>query len=291
VKARLRRLPLALDPTPYPDVKDPCPVLVAGTWHLFATGCRALGGWDVLHAVAAAPGGPWRLLAPSRVDGVHGTGVCAPGVTVEGDVLHLWLQTDFAAPGARVEHCVSSDGGATFVRVGTAVAPTPPSGAYDGQPAWVHGRRWLAWAQFDTVGRTELWAAAADGWDGPWAGAAPLLRLTDVGWQARPGSPSYEWGLEGPQLLELLDGRVLLVAVGFRRRGRSGTRQRLLLAVAPAVEGPWEVLPPPLHGPGAWGGENGHGTGYLVDGRVELLLQERRAGGHWGLARALLTIS
>jgi len=281
-RARLRRLPLEIGPTPYPALKDPCPVLLADGWHLFATGCRRDGGWDVLHAVAPGLGGPWRLLRPSRVEGVHGDGVCAPGVVADGGRLHLFLQTGFAARGARVEHAVSTDGGATFTRVDTALS-AGAGGVYDAQPALVAGRHLLVAARFAEPGAPGLVLAEAPGWAGPWA-ERPLLDLAEVPWQAQPGERAFEWGLEGPQLLALPDGGVLLVAVGFRR-ARAGRRQRLLLAVAPTPEGPWEVLPPPLR---TAAGENGHATAVVVGARVELLLQERRAGGPWGLSRAEL---
>lgn len=290
------RRPLAFPAGHYLEVKDPCPVYDGRRWHLFGTGVTGPHRFEVLHATADDLAGPWRLETPVRHD-VHGSCVAAPGVVADGDRLHLFLQTDYNVPGGRFEHLLSADGGVTFTHQGTALTSLPgtdEAGLYDPHPALVHGVPHLAYSAFSVVGEPDVHLARSTGgrWDGPWERLGPVLRHDQVSCHNPRGSASYEWGLEGPQLLELPDGTVLLTAVCFLPTGAPGTRQRVLLAAGKHPLGPYDVLGPalpPLHGEGS--GENGHATLVLDGDSLALVLQERdRTNGRWryALATALL---
>lgn len=284
--SHLERLGVVYEPRLYPDVKDPCIVFDGSTWHLFGTGCGAPLGLEILHCTAPSPDGPWREMAPSRLFGLeHVVHHAAPGVISEGSRLHLFLQESFNEVGAAIEHLVSEDGGATFEWVDTALTCLPgtaEAGVYDPDPAVIDGEKYLTYAGFSTVGQPELFLArsASGSWSGPWERLGCILSHADVECHNQPGSDDYEWGLEGPQLVGLPDGTVVLTAVCFLADQPFGHRQRLLLAHAEAPRGPYHVLGPLLEPTGIAGsGENGHCTAVVVDDELRIVYQERSGDG------------
>ncbi len=282
-------------PRRYPDVKDPSPVFDGTAWHLFGTGCGLPTGPEILHATAPALHGPWTELPPAVLHGVDEIRyACAPGSIAEGPRLHLFLQHEFDVLGGHIEHLVSDDGGANFVRAGTALlsdAATGEAGVYDPDVAEISGERYLSYAAMSVVGQPDLYLARSKtgSWNGPWERLGCILDHDRVPCHNQVGTADYEWGLEGPQLLELPGGAVLLTAVCFLPDRPSGERQRLLVAVAEAAEGPYCVLGAAVHpsGPGR-SGENGHGTAVLGDdGLVHFMYQERAGDGlPWRIMRA-----
>ena len=283
------------EPRLYPDVKDPSPVFDGSRWHLFGTGCLLGGGVEIMHCTAPAMSGPWREEAPPALLGVdHIIHACAPGVVAEGRRLHLFLQEKFNVLGGRIEHLVSDDAGATFVRTGTALrsnAKLAEAGIYDPDAAEVGGRRYLVYAAMSVVGQPDLYLARSRSrsWNGPWARLGCILDHARVPCHNQVGTEDYEWGLEGPQLLELPGGGVLLTAVCFLPDRPPGHRQRLLLAVAEKATGPYIVLGAAVDPGGSdTQGENGHGTAVLDrDGLVHLVYQERAGDGMpWRIMRA-----
>jgi hypothetical protein len=279
----------------YLEVKDPCPVHDGRTWHLYGTGITAPHRFEILHATSSSLEGPWRLGAPAQLpSGLTGGCLAAPGVVAEGAALHMFLQTEYNVFAGRIEHLVSLDGGNSFAAAGTALSSVPggdEAGIYDPHPATIGGERYLVYSAFAAVGEPDLYLARSRSgdWDGPWQRLGAILRHEEVAFHNRRGSLEYEWGLEGAQLLELPDGRVLLTAVCFLADGPPGARQRVFLGVADDVAGPYAVSGPlivPEAGPLA--GENGHATAVLDEDGVTLLYQERDGNGapwRYALAR------
>jgi hypothetical protein len=286
----LRRDGPLFEPKMFEDIKDPCPAYDGKYWHIFGSGGSSRSErWTILHAVAQDLDGHWVQLPPSRLLGVHGDHVAAPGVIHDGAWLHMFVQTDFAALGGTVEHLVSDDGGLTFTRIDTALESlrdSPEAGIYDPQPAHIAGHKYLVYSGTPTIGAPDLFLAQSvtGSWNGPWERLGPILRHEDVPHHNARDDPDYEWGLEGAQLIELPDGRVLLNAVCFLPGGTRGTRQRVFFALAEDVEGPYRtigpVLPPSFEG---WeAGENGHATVVLRGRRLVVLYQARSgAAGNW----------
>lgn len=279
-------------------LKDPCPVFDGARWHLYGTGFRADDGvWRASHLTAEGLRGPWSEASPARLEGADGGCLGAPGVVAGDDGrLHLFAQTHFNALGSSIEHLVSTDGGHTFVRRATAVGPSrlraSEAGVYDGHPALVGGTPWMAYAAFARPGHPDLCLARSRSgtWDGPWRRAGRILAQRDVrAHHNQEGQAGYEWGLEGPQLVELPSGRVLLNAVCFLPDGPPGRRQRVFFAVADEPTGPYRSVGPVLEPPpSGWeAGENGHAAAVLAEGSLWLFYQAR-AGEHapwrWGLA-------
>lgn len=269
---------------PYGSLKDPCVVPFDGEWHLFATGCKDGFTYDVVHATAPHPDGPWTYQAPSRLLGADGPSACAPGVVADGDLLHLYLQQSYNTLGGHITHLVSDDGGETFETQGIAVtslAGTTEAGIYDAHPGAVGGVKYLVYAGMSAIGEPDLHLARSTGdWNGPWERRGMILGHDDVPCHNMRGCEQYEWGLEGGQIAELPDGRTLLLGVCFLPTGTHGSRQRALLAVADHPEGPYDLLGPAIE-PAAYGrpGENGHGAVLVHDGQVYLYFQHRDGDG------------
>jgi hypothetical protein len=287
------------EPTRYPDVKDPCVLHDGRTWHLFGTGCGLPTGLEILHCTAPSLDGPWRERAPSALHGVeHIAHHAAPGVIADGDRLHLFLQQEFNVLGGCVEHLVSDDGGRNFVRVDTALEPLEAEGeasVYDPDPAVIDGQRYLTYAAFSSVGQPDLYLARSTTgtWHGPWERLGCVLAHEQVEYHNQLGAEDYEWGLEGPQLVQLPDRRILLTAVCFLADEPRGHRQRVLLAVADDPAGPYDVLGPLLQPSGARGaGENGHGTAVVDGGDLRIVYQERAGDGRpWRIVSAVAPLS
>jgi hypothetical protein len=287
---RHRQGPL-FDPRHFRHAKDPCPVHDGERWHLFGTGERAADGrWRMLHATASSLDGPWHEVAPAVLVGVDGGCVGAPGVVAQANVLHLFAQTHFAALGTSIEHLVSDDGGDTFVRRRTALSSrrwrAGEAGVYDASPGVVDGRRYLAYAGQARVGSPDLYLArsTSGSWEGPWKRLGRIVGHAEVPHHNQRGRPGYEWGLEGPQVVQLPDGTTLLNAVCFLPAGSPGTRQRVFFATAAGPTGPYRSLGPVLEPPPtSWeAGENGHGTVVVEGDRLWLFYQARSgAGGSW----------
>jgi hypothetical protein len=288
----LGRRPVLFDGGDYVALKDPCPVQLDGEWHLFGTGAHPGYRYDIVHATAHHLMGPWRVRAPARLPPIAGTCVAAPGVISDGRRLHMFVQTEYNLFDGVIEHLVSDDRGATFVHRDTALASLPgtgEAGIYDPHPAEIDGRRYLIYSGFAEVGRPDLFLArsTSGGWDGPWQRLGCVLRHENVPGHNQHDDPAYEWGLEGGQLIELPDGRVLLNAVCFLAGAAPGDRQRVFLATAPGPTGPYRVHGPALQ-PADGAGEVGHGAAVLHDGELVLFFQERIGAGPWryGVAAA-----
>lgn len=286
---------LLYEPHRYPDVKDPCAVFDGVQWHVFGTGCGLPDGAEIFHATAPALSGPWREEPPPALHGADRIRHrCAPGVVAEEGRLHLFLQHEFNVLGGHIEHLVSQDGGATFVRTRTALRSDTrlgEAGVYDPDVAEIAGVRYLTYAAMSVVGQPDLYLAraASGSWNGPWERLGCVLDHARVPCHNQLGTAGYEWGLEGPQLVEIPGGGVLLTAVCFLPDRPLGHRQRLLLAVADEPAGPYVVLGAAVEPQGRRGaGENGHGTAVLgEDGLVHLVYQERAGDGlPWRIKRA-----
>lgn len=277
---------------PYRNEKDPCPVHDGRRWHLFGTahvGAEA----RVFHAVAEDLTGPWTM-APEPALPISGPRVAAPGVLHEHGVFHLFIQTTCFALGGTIEYLTSRDGD-HWTHEGAALTSLPgtdEAGIYDGHPARLGGIPHLVYAGMSAVGRPDLFLARSRtaSFAGPWERLGPILRHAEVPHHNQLDHADYEWGLEGPQLVEL-DGGILLIAVCFLPGASSGTRQRVFFAEAPSPAGPYRTTGITLPATDPWAsGETGHAAAVRHDGRLTLFYQARPADGPWqiGIATFLL---
>jgi hypothetical protein len=276
------------------DVKDPCPVFDGRQWHMFgSSGTVATETWRILHATAPTLEGPWMEQEPLNLR-ITGSGVAAPGVIFDKGVFHMFVQTEFMKLGGSCEHAVSNNG-YDWVLLQPALEALPGTGEegiYDPHPAVIAGQRYIVYSgmpRFDRVPQPDIYLARSrtGSWFGPWERLGKILDHADLPHHNPREHPDYEWGIEGGQLVELPDGRVLLNATCFLPDGPRGTRQRVFFAVADDVMGPYRTLGPVLD-PGELG-ENGHSTVIVEGGHLTLLYQSRRKATsqrwRYGLAR------
>ncbi|WP_027062608.1 hypothetical protein [Mesorhizobium loti] len=276
------------------DLKDPCPVFDGALWHIFgSSGTVTTESWSICHGTAPDLYGPWTMHEAIELPLV-GSGIAAPGVIYEGGVFHMFIQTEFMKSGGRCEHAVSDDGFAWTLQPPAILSlpDTDEDGIYDPHPAVIGGRRYIVYSgmpKFTKVPQPDVYLARSqsDSWFGPWKRVGKILDHVHVPHHNAREHPDYEWGIEGAQLVELPDGRVLLNATCFLPEGARGNRQRVFFAVASRVEGPYVSVGTVLE-PGE-PGENGHST-VMVEGReLTLFYQSRQAAtGHrwrYGVAK------
>lgn len=280
------RFPL-YSPSHVREVKDPCLVFDGSLWHIFGSGGDTVSEqWGIHHATSPSLSGPWRQHEIIYLP-IEGSGVAAPGVIFSEGEFHLFVQTEFMHEGGRIEY-FSSPNGFDWTHVNTPLTSIPGSneaGIYDPHPAVIGGQKVLVYSAMPPIQgkpNPEIFLAlsAGEGWDGPWLRVGKILSHADVAdHHNQPGQPDYEWGIEGPQLVELPDGRVLLNAVCFLPAGERGTRQRVFFAIAPSLREPFRSLGPFLQPVGR--GENGHASATLVDDELVLCYQARPHAGTW----------
>lgn len=280
------RFPL-YDPSAVREVKDPCLVFDGAAWHIFGSGGDTISEtWGIHHSTAPSLAGPWTQ-HEILYFAIEGSGVAAPGVVHTDGAFHLFIQTEFMREGGRVEYFTSPDGFA-WTHVNTPLLSRPgteEAGLYDPHPAVIGGRKVLVYAAMPSIQgkpNPEIFIAISESgdWAGPWRREGKILSHADVArHHNQPGDPEYEWGIEGPQLVELRDGRVLLNAVCFLPGRERGTRQRVFFAVADQLAGPYRSLGPSLRP--ARKGENGHASATLVDDALILCYQARPKAGTW----------
>ncbi len=198
----------------------------------------------------------------------------------EDGVFHMFVQTEFMKPGGRCEHAISRDGFSWEVQHPAlmAIPATGEDGIYDPHPAIIGGKRYLVYSgmpPFVRVPQPDIYLAQSisDSWFGPWKRLGKILDHADVPHHNAREHPDYEWGIEGAQLLELPDGRILLNATCFLPEGQRGNRQRVFFAIAELPQGPYQSIGPVLD-PGV-AGENGHSTVLVTGDELTLFYQSR----------------
>ncbi len=269
------------------EVKDPCLVFDGELWHIFGSGGDTSSEqWGIHHSTACSLAGPWTQHEIHYLP-IEGSGVAAPGVIHSEGEFHLFVQTEFMRENGRIEYFTSPNG-FDWTHINTPLLSIPGSeeaGIYDPHPAIIGGQKALVYSAmppFSGKPCPEIFLAlsASNEWAGPWTRRGKILSHADVAeHHNQPGDPDYEWGIEGPQLIGLPDGRIMLNAVCFLPRGDRGTRQRVFFAVSSSITGPFRSLGPYLHP--SESGENGHASAALVDDELVLCYQARPRSGGW----------
>jgi hypothetical protein len=277
----------------FKDAKDPCIAFDGTCWHIYGSGGNVREEeWRILHATAPDIEGPWTEQEPAVLIGVGGPHVAAPSVIYDprDKLFHMAVQKDFTAIGGSIEYLVSGDS-KIFTRMGTLLNPlsnTSEAGLYDPHVSFVGENKYLVYAGIPAVmtyerpfvPQPDIYLAESESnlWAGPWKRLQKILDHDHIAWHHNKREhPDYEWGIEGPQIVELPNGKILLNATCFIEEGRRGTRQRVFFAIADRIEGPYESLGPVLSERDTeWeSGENGHATIFIKDGIIHLFYQGR----------------
>jgi hypothetical protein len=286
----IRKIGPLFESSRYKDTKDPCICFDGTTWHIYGSGGDVwTEEWKLLHATAPDIEGPWTEKDPITLNGLDGPHVAAPSVMYEEGVFHMTVQRDFMDVGGSIEYLTSEDG-QTFDWERTLIEPTGlhEAGLYDPHFAELRGEKYLVYSGIPGSIPTDMpftpqpdiyLARSMTGlWQGPYQRLGCILDHDAIAWHHnRLGHPDYEWGIEGPQLLELPGGRILMNATCFLEEGRRGTRQRVFFALAPNPEGPYTSLGPVLpERDGEWEcGENGHASAIIHGDKLYLFYQAR----------------
>lgn len=291
----IRKIGPLFESTRFKDVKDPCIAFDGTTWHIYGSGGTTIREeWEILHATAPNIEGPWTEQEPAVLRGVEGVHVAAPTVVYDFDdkLFHMAVQKDFMDVGGNIAYLVSADG-QIFTKMRTLVTPKgdTEAGLYDPHFSVIGGKKYMVYSGIaaglikfgDTVvPQPDVYLArsSTDRWAGFWKRMKAILRHEDIEWHHnRREHPDYEWGIEGPQIVELPSGKILLNATCFIEEGRRGTRQRVFFALADTVTGPYTsfgpVLPIDANTPAWENGENGHASAWVKDNELYLFYQAR----------------
>ena len=278
------------DSVHYKDTKDPCPVFDGKLYHIFGSGGDVrYEEWKILHATAPRFDGPWTEEESVVLNGLAGKKVAAPGVIYEEEnsLFHMFVQTDFTTSDSSIEYLVSKDG-KVFDRVETVLSPSELQkeiALYDPHPAVFKNEKYIVYSATEPeidffVPRPDIYLAKSetDSWKGPWKRLGKIIDHEDIAdHHNRKDDPIYEWGIEGPQLVPLSNGQLLLNATCFLPKGAFGTRQRVFFALADTIEGPYHTLGPVLSEElDTWeSGENGHAAILRDKGKLHLFYQGR----------------
>ncbi len=277
----------------FKDAKDPCIVYDGAVWHIFGSGGTVIKEeWNILHATAPDIGGPWTEQEPVKLLGLEGSHVAAPSVMFDhrDRLFHMSIQEDFTSPNGGIEYLVSPDG-KLFSWMKNLLEPIPGSpeaGLYDPHFSEIRGQKYMVYAAMPGfvpldrpfIPQPDIYIAKSSTglWTGPWQRGQKILSHEDIAWHHnKREDPDYEWGIEGPQIVELPDGKMLLNATCFLPEGRRGTRQRVFFALADNPEGPFTSLGPVLSDRDhEWeSGENGHATAWVHRDQLYLFYQAR----------------
>jgi hypothetical protein len=266
------------------DIKDPCPVFDGALWHVYGSLCDSRADvWKIFHSTAKELDTEWNVEEPAQLFGVSQGRIAAPGVVYDftDKLFHMFVQSDFMEVDTVVYHLTSEDGH-KFVLEDIALKAelnTSEASIYDPHPAIINNKKYISYSGGAKVGRPDICLAESETntWAGPWKKLGVILSHHEVSHHNQLEHEDYEWGLEGSQLIELPNKKVLLNAVCFLPEGKRGTRQRVFFATADNVSGPFQTLGPVIETPSdGWdSGENGHATGVIADDSLVLFYQAR----------------
>ncbi len=281
------------DSVRYKDTKDPCIAFDGTTWHLYGSGgTTKTEEWRILHATAPSIEGPWTEQDTCVLRGVEGPHVAAPSVVYdpEDKLFHMAVQKDFMDIRGDIAYLVSADG-TIFTKMRTLVRPkgSTEAGLYDPHFSEINKKKYLVYSgvpapapshEGPLVPQPDVYLARSltGRWSGLWKREQKILDHENIAWHHnRLGHPDYEWGIEGPQVIELPGGQVLLNATCFLEEGRRGTRQRVFFALAESARGPYRTIGPVLlPSESGWeSGENGHASAWVKDDELYLFYQAR----------------
>jgi hypothetical protein len=302
------------------EIKDPSVVMIApDKFMMFASiGNSQRQEWLVGRFEASSLQGPWIELEPVKFVNLSGPQLCAPAVTYDPAKAEapweMYIQTAcFEADG--IIALATSKDGETFHGVPTVLAsretvanpPAPVIGVYDvGVSEVKQGDEELLcmlYSGYRRVGCGDLFLSTRRKNDptAQWSTGECLLAQEAVPFHNSPDYEHFEWGLEGAKLIQLADDSFLLIGVCFLPLPHEylGTRQRVFLAAAKSINGPFVPMGTPFlpvaveSGEAAQEkairrGENGHPDTLIIDNQLWVIYQERSGNGQpWYLRYAV----
>lgn len=294
------------------EIKDPSLVKVSDNeYYLFASiGNSVTQRWQVGRFQASDPTGKWTELAPAYFTNLNGPQLCAPAVTYQQTSnrqpsWEMYIQTACFEEDGQIVRATSTDGQhfvgqsqPVVTRADIADSPQPVVGVYDVAISEVQVANQellcLLYSGYRQVGCGDIYASykPKTATDQAWSKGQLLLAQEQVPFHNAPRDEHFEWGLEGAKLIQLAADCFVLIGVCFlpQGAGASGTRQRVFLAAASQLSGPYLPLGLPFR-PSQGQGENGHPDTLIEGNQLWVIYQERRGDGQpWYLRQAVLDL-
>ncbi|HYD18569.1 MAG TPA: hypothetical protein VEF76_08835 [Patescibacteria group bacterium] len=283
--------------TGYFEIKDPSVVKAPdGSYFMFATlGTEKDKPWCVGRFKADHPGGPWQELEPTVITNIAGPEVVAPAVVLNAKgEWEMFIQTSCFSTTGVIAQAVSLDGrnfhGAALpamTKDDVPQGPVPVVSLYDVALSDIrlNGRDYdcMTFSGYRSLGCGDVYVSLREKGTECWEAPQLALKQEDVPFHNKPGTPNYEWGLEGAKVVQLADDLFLMVGVAFldKELTERGTRQRVFFAASRTPNGPFEPMETPID-PTAYPegtGENGHPDTIDLGDKIGLLYQERAGEG------------
>lgn len=302
---RINRLPAHLDR--HYEIKDPSVVQIApDQFMMFASvGNSKEQTWKVGRFTASSIFGEWQEQEPTIFHDLSGPQLCAPAVLYEEQNGHpLWsmyIQTACFEENGVIALATSTDGHNFYghsqplvTRETTEITQNPVIGVYDvGVSTVTQGTEELLcmlYSGYRRVGCGDIYMSTKKKNDVAWSMGKCLISQEDVPFHNRPDYEHFEWGLEGAKLVQFSESCFLMIGVCFMPLPHQflGTRQRVFFAASDVIDGPYRPIGMPFipkydH----TSGENGHPDILVIDGKVEIIYQEREGEGKpWYLRSA-----
>lgn len=294
----------------YYEIKDPSIVKKKnGDYLMFASiGNSEFQQWQIGRFIASQVQGPWQELSPVTFTNLSGPQVCAPAVryedTTEGELWTMYVQSCCFETDGYIALATSQDGQhftaaeqPLLTREMLGQHREDVIGLYDAGISQVtvnnQPMHCLVFSGYRRVGCGDVYMTYApiDTEIPSWAPPQRILSQEEVPFHNHPDYEWFEWGLEGAQIIQLIDQSYLMFGVCFLPKpdGHLGTRQRVFMAHAKSLLGPFVPLTTPLDPqPQEKGtGENGHPDAVMNGNTLNLIYQERSGQGQpWYLRHA-----
>jgi hypothetical protein len=277
------------------EIKDPSVVQVADDKFLMyaSIGNSLNQEWLVGRFEADNPRGPWTEIEPVNFVNIKGPQLCAPAVTVDRQsgqqTYHMYIQTACFEENGVIMRASSTDG-QTFLgdtkplisKDSVVQGPVPVVGVYDvGVSSIRQGQEELLcmlYSGYRRVGCGDLFMSTKTN-QGEWVGGNCILPQEQVPFHNHPDSEFFEWGLEGAKLVQLADDCFMLIGVCFvpLPHTYAGKRQRVFIAIARSINGPFTPIGTPFEPISVSGksGENGHPDTLIIGDTMWIFYQER----------------
>ncbi len=302
---------LAAHEKQYPELKDPCIIKLPGDmgYMLYASiGTSVTQQWVVGRFHADTLAGPWQEGAPVHFTNLTGPQLCAPALHVEGNVIHMYIQTGCFEENTTIVHATSTDGehftadpNALITKDSTVDTKHPIIGVYDAGISSISlegvETRCMVYSAYRKIGCGDMYVTLQDPTTKTWMRPHSILDQEHMPYHNDPDSSHFEWGLEGGKIDQLADNLYLLIGVCFlpKPEGSEGRRQRIFIAASRSVLGPFVPVGLPF-APTTTRGEIGHPDTIVNDTQFTVVYQERYGNGkQWylrvaDLSKAALTV-
>jgi hypothetical protein len=268
-------------------------------WHLYFTNTHS-GQGCVGHLTSKNIEGKWQEEKPLDLGEFNRCGVEAPGVDFSNGRMHLYIQETHDSPNGNI-YWGNSEDGYNFEMKGVALTSdegTREAGIYDAAIKTINSVAYLLYSafpfpyvdddgnRFDGIHGDIALARSLEGsnYGSAWEKLGCIISHEDVPFHNQHDDPNREWGLEGGDLLELKDGSVLLIGVCFLKYAEPCHRQRIFVAHAKNMVGPFRIIGLLTNPCNDWGArENGHPCMVKQNGRIYIFTQVLTSDWRLGL--------